>query len=71
MHWISDLHVITRHIHFRLKKILRNTFQGGHGTGKTGNLAVNFPDRENTWDLQIPCFPCAMATLGSITKDLF
>ena len=22
--------------------------QGGHGTGKTGNLVLTFPDRENT-----------------------
>ena len=31
---------------------IRNfTVQGGHGTGKTGNLAVNFSRQENTGNL--------------------
>ena len=30
---------------------LRSKIQGGHGKGKTGNLVINFPDMENTRNL--------------------
>ena len=30
---------------------LQSVHQSGHGTGKTGNLVINFPDRENTGNL--------------------
>ena len=29
----------------------KDACQGCHGTGKTGNLEVHFPDRENTMNL--------------------
>ena len=49
MFWDLDLSSLS--LQLKPPKKRSSHAQSGHGTGKTGNLDVTFPDRENTVNL--------------------
>ena len=36
-----------------VREFCNDNYQGGHGTGKTGNLVLTFSDRENTGNFAV------------------